>query len=107
MGAPALRPTPPLIVWMSFRPGYSLAGWSPPEPTSASPADYDCALKSSCRSRSFHPTAYCVLTVCVRRGGKRTEIQRLERLVWDAVYALQKAGLDKEAARLRRALEKS
>jgi hypothetical protein len=25
-----------------------------------------------------------------------TEIQRLERLVWDAVYALQKAGLDKE-----------
>lgn len=36
-----------------------------------------------------------------------TEIQRLERLVWDAVYALQKAGLDKESARLRRALERS
>ena len=32
------------------------------------------------------------------------EIQRLERLVWDAIYALQKAGLDKEAARLRRAI---
>ena len=32
------------------------------------------------------------------------ETQRLERLVWDAIYALQKAGLDKEAARLRRAI---
>lgn len=29
-------------------------------------------------------------------------IQKLERLVWDAIYALQKAGLDSEAARLRR-----
>ena len=35
------------------------------------------------------------------------QIQRLERLVWDAVYALQKAGLDSEAARLRRALERN
>ena len=34
------------------------------------------------------------------------EIQKLERLVWDAVYALQKAGLDSEAARLRRAIER-
>src|SRR4051812_43498594 len=32
---------------------------------------------------------------------REAEIQRLERLVWDAVYALQKAGLDSEAARLR------
>ena len=32
-------------------------------------------------------------------------IQKAERLVWDAIYALQKAGLDKEAARLRRAIE--
>jgi len=30
----------------------------------------------------------------------------LERLVWDAVYALQKAGLDSEAHRLRQALGK-
>lgn len=36
---------------------------------------------------------------------REAEIQRLERLVWDAVYALQKAGLDNEAARLRRAIE--
>jgi hypothetical protein len=31
-------------------------------------------------------------------------IQRLERLVWDAIYALQRAGLDDEASRLRKAL---
>ena len=37
---------------------------------------------------------------------REAQIQRLERLVWDAVYALQKAGLDSEAARLRRSLEK-
>ena len=34
------------------------------------------------------------------------QIKRLERLIWDAVYALQQAGLDTEAARLRRAIEK-
>jgi len=37
---------------------------------------------------------------------REAEIQKLERLVWDAVYALQKAGLDHEASRLRRALER-
>jgi hypothetical protein len=37
---------------------------------------------------------------------REAEIARLERLVWDAVYALQKAGLDKPAAKLRLALEK-
>ncbi len=37
---------------------------------------------------------------------RETEIQRLERLVLDAIYALQKAGLDKESARLRRAIER-
>jgi hypothetical protein len=36
---------------------------------------------------------------------QEAQIQKLERLVWDAVYTLQKAGLDKEAARLRRAIE--
>jgi hypothetical protein len=35
---------------------------------------------------------------------REAEIQRLERLIWDAVYALQKAGLDNEAFRLRRAI---
>ena len=37
---------------------------------------------------------------------REAEIQKLERLVWDAIYALQKAGLDNEAAKLRRAIEK-
>jgi hypothetical protein len=37
---------------------------------------------------------------------KEAQIQRLERLVLDAVYALQKAGIDDEANRLRRALQK-
>jgi hypothetical protein len=36
---------------------------------------------------------------------REEQIKKLERLVWDAVYALQKAGRDSEAARLRRALE--
>ena len=39
-------------------------------------------------------------------ASREAEIQRLERLVWDALYALQKAGLDSEAARLRRAINK-
>jgi hypothetical protein len=37
---------------------------------------------------------------------REAHIQRLERLVWDAIYALQKAELDSEAARLRRAIER-
>jgi len=37
---------------------------------------------------------------------REAHVERLERLVWDAIYALQKAGIDKEAARLRTALEK-
>ena len=39
----------------------------------------------------------------VLKGAQR---QKLERLVWDAIYALQKANLDSDAAKLRRALEK-
>jgi hypothetical protein len=37
---------------------------------------------------------------------REASIQKLQRLVWDAIYALQKANLDSEATRLRRALEK-
>ena len=37
---------------------------------------------------------------------RKAEIQMLERLVWDAIYALQKAGLDSEASRLRRIMDK-
>src|ERR1019366_8031798 len=55
-----------------FPAGYSLAGWSPPEPASASPTVDEYAVIPSYRSRSFHRTANCVLTVCVSRGGTRT-----------------------------------
>jgi hypothetical protein len=37
---------------------------------------------------------------------REARIQQLERLVWDAVYALQKGKLDQEADRLRHALER-
>jgi hypothetical protein len=40
-------------------------------------------------------------------AAREEHIQRLERLVSDAIYALQKAGLESEAARLRRVLTKS
>ena len=32
--------------------------------------------------------------------------ERLERLVWDAIYALQKAKLDSEVVSLRQAMER-
>ncbi len=35
---------------------------------------------------------------------REAQVQRLERLVWDAICALQKAGLNSEVQRLRRAL---
>ncbi|WP_447602910.1 hypothetical protein [Nitrospira sp. Nam80] len=35
---------------------------------------------------------------------REARIQQLERLIWDAIYALQKAGLDREVDRLRRAI---
>jgi len=40
-------------------------------------------------------------------AAREAQIQTLERLVWDAIYALQKAGLDSEASRLRRAVQKN
>ena len=54
-----------------FPAGYSLAGRSPAEPASASPAGYEYAVQSFCRSRIFQRTANSVLTVCVSPGGKR------------------------------------
>ena len=44
------------------------------------------------------------ITVPPLRERREEQIKRLERLVWDAIYALQKAGLDQEGHRLRRAL---
>lgn len=37
---------------------------------------------------------------------REARIEQLERLVWDAIYALQKAGLDREVDRLRRAMQR-
>lgn len=36
---------------------------------------------------------------------REARIEQLERLVWDAIYALQKANHDREAERLRRAMQ--
>ena len=56
-----------------FPAGYSSAGCAPAGPASASPARYEYALQSSCRSRIFHPTANSVLTVCLSSGGHRKQ----------------------------------
>src|SRR5690242_6037476 len=60
-----------------FPAGYSLAGCSPAEPASASPAGHQYAVMSSCRSRTFQRTANCVLTVCLSPGGKGI-LQRIQ-----------------------------
>ena len=39
-------------------------------------------------------------------AAREERIERLERLVYDAIYALEKKGLDDEARRLRRAIER-
>ncbi len=39
-------------------------------------------------------------------AAREERTRQLERLVWDAIYALQKRGLDDEAKRLRRAIER-
>jgi len=39
-------------------------------------------------------------------AARKATILKLKRLVWDAIYVLQKAGLDSEAARPRRAIQK-
>ena len=59
--------------------GYSLAGCAPAEPASASPGDYEYAVQSFYWSRSFHPTANSVLTVCVSPGGKRIDFDTTSR----------------------------
>ena len=59
-----------------FPAGYSLAGCSPAWPASASPTVYEYAVIPSYRSRSFHRTVTCVLTVCVSQGGKRSSLER-------------------------------
>jgi len=40
------------------------------------------------------------------RAAREPTIQKLERLVWDTTYGLQKAGLDTEASRLHGATQR-
>jgi len=47
---------------------------------------------------------WCGSDAAVAERDKRIEL--LERLVWDAIYTLQKAGSESEAARLRRAIDR-
>jgi hypothetical protein len=67
MGAPASRPTPPLIVWMSFRLAIpwrvALQQGLPPlrQP-------FTFCTQRFRRTMSFHRTAYCGLTGCLSRG---------------------------------------
>jgi hypothetical protein len=61
-----------------FPAGYSLAGWSPPAPASASPAGSEYAVHPPCWSTTFQRTARCVLTICLTRGGKRTFMLNVE-----------------------------
>jgi hypothetical protein len=80
-----------------FPAGYSLAGCSPAVPAAASPAVYEYAVMTSCRSRSFHRTVNCVLTVCVSQGGKRTLISALAAASKTAGLNLEEVDLTNEA----------
>ena len=53
-----------------FRAGYSLAGCTPAEPASASPADAHLARKRPGSTMEFHRTAKGVLTVCLTPRGQ-------------------------------------
>ena len=110
-GGASLAASAPAHRLDEFPADYSSAGCSPAEPAFASPAEYECALKSSCRSRSFHRTANCVLTVCVTRGGNcnppataqenRTLDLRQSCIAWHKLSRLQ----SKCGAPLRRGVE--
>lgn len=60
-----------------FPAGYSSAGWSPPEPASASPAGFEYASLWFCRSSGFQRTANCVLTACVSQGAQPSQVRVL------------------------------
>jgi hypothetical protein len=56
---------------------------------------------------SFRPSWALIRQWCGQDAAiaaRENRIAELEKLVWDAMYALQKAGLDHEANRLRRRL---
>src|SRR3954447_12026646 len=55
-----------------FPADYSLAGWSPPVPASASPTASEYEAQPLRTSTDFQRTTGCVLTRCFSPGGKRT-----------------------------------
>src|ERR1700674_523840 len=65
MRARPLPTAPPTHRLDEFPAGYSLAGCSPAEPASASPADAHSEVQSYRRSSVFHRTAKSVLTGCL------------------------------------------
>jgi len=63
-----------------FPAGYSLAGWTPAEPASASPAGAHFARKRLHCTIRFQPMANTVLTVCLNPGDNPTLNTRHLRL---------------------------
>jgi hypothetical protein len=93
----AAEPSSPLLTVESLEREWSSKASQPGR-------EYMVGLLNEARASNALIRQWCGMDVAVAQ--RQAEIQKLERLVWDAVYALQKAGLDSEAARLRRALEK-
>ena len=54
--------------------GYSLAGWSPPEPASASPTEDHSGRRRGCLSRKIQQTASVPIAVCLNRGVHPTRL---------------------------------
>ena len=76
-----------------FPTGYSSAGCSPAEPASASPAGHQYAVIPPGRSRTFHRTVNCALTVCVRPGGKRKLYDQSGKLIVEKDTPMLPAGI--------------
>src|SRR3954471_8068255 len=60
-----------------FPADYSLAGWSPPVPASASPTASEYEAQPLRTSTDFQRMVGCVLTGCFSSGGKRTPLCKL------------------------------
>ena len=65
-----------------FPAGYSLAGWSPPLPASASPTASEYEAQPPRWSTDFQRTAKCVLTICVSSGGSSIFNFMREAQIW-------------------------
>jgi len=64
--------------------------------------EYQVSLLNQYRASWAIIRQWCGFDASMAERDKRIEV--LERLVWDAIYALQKAGLNSEAIRLRQTL---